>query len=75
VVEDDGLVGTMGADDGAAARRGWPNRFDDTGAIVAMAADESNNLYVTEWFHGGRISRADLAGIARGAPTSTAREV
>jgi hypothetical protein len=89
VLEDDRLVGTIGADDGAAERPGWPNRLDDTGAIVpidetsptrfnsphAIAADESNQLYVTEWLLGGRISKLDLAGIARGAPTSTAWKV
>jgi hypothetical protein len=76
VLEDDQIIGSIGADDEAPQRPGWPNRLDGSGDMVppggipedrfnsphAMATDGQGNLYVTEFMLGGRISKLHFAG-------------
>jgi hypothetical protein len=74
VLEDDRIVGTIGADDRAPQRPGWPNRLDEAGDMVppgeipagrfnsphAMATDGHGTLFVSEFLLGGRISKLEL---------------
>jgi hypothetical protein len=74
VLEDDRVVGTIGADEAAMDRPGWPNRLDQAGDMVApgeipagrfnsphaLATDRGGNLFVAEFLLGGRISKVEL---------------
>jgi hypothetical protein len=88
VLEQDRIVGTIGADEEAPRRPGWPNRLDDSGAIVplgelpigrfnsphAMATDGHGNLFVAEFLLGGRVSRLQLGDLGFSAGASRERE-
>jgi hypothetical protein len=67
---DDQLVEHVGANPDASEREGWPNARDPVGNLVrppledgkfnsphTLAADGEDNLYVTEWLLGGRLTK------------------
>jgi hypothetical protein len=71
----DRLVEHVGANPEAPSRDGWPNTRDADGTLVrpalepgrfnsphTLAADDSGDLYVTEWLLGGRLSKLTRRG-------------